>query len=222
MCCEADAASGGAVVTLRLDRAPMNALSRRLLRDLSVLANEVSRDSGVRAVVLFGGPKNFSSGLDRVEFASPTASPIASPTATADTVRVRHCFEAVADIAVPVVAAVTGYALGGGLELALCADVRIAGDNARIGDPEALRDLAIEGRGDRLRRHVGPSRAKDLLFSGRHLGASEALDWGLVDHVVGADEVFTAALELARTYARSSRDALRDVKASMTPDLEGH
>jgi enoyl-CoA hydratase/carnithine racemase len=190
--CEADAASDGAVVTLRLDRAPMNALSRRLLHDLAAQARAVSRDSQVRAAVLFGGPKNFCSGLDRREFASACAP---------DTARVRECFDVVADIAVPVVAAVTGYALGGGLELALCADVRVAGDNVRIGDPEALRDIDTAGRGERLLRHVGPSRAKDLLFSGRHLGASEASDWGLVDHVVSADGVYGAALELARTYA---------------------
>jgi enoyl-CoA hydratase/carnithine racemase len=115
-------------------------------------------------------------------------------------------FTAVARIPKPVVAAVTGYALGGGCELALCADIRIAAENARLGQPEILLGL-IPGAGgtQRLSRLVGPSRAKDLIFSGRHVKAEEALRIGLVDQVVPADEVYAAAYAWAEKLAAGPR-----------------
>ena len=116
-------------------------------------------------------------------------------------------FTAVARIPKPVVAAVTGYALGGGCELALCADFRIAAENAKLGQPEILLGL-IPGAGgtQRLSRLIGPSKAKDLIFTGRMVKADEALSLGLVDRVVPADEVYAQAHAWAAKLAQGPGD----------------
>jgi enoyl-CoA hydratase/carnithine racemase len=134
-------------------------------------------------------------------------------------------FTAVAKIPKPVVAAVTGYALGGGCELSLCADYRVAADSARLGQPEILLGV-IPGAGgtQRLARLVGPSKAKDLCFTGRFVGAEEALRIGLVDRVVPADEVYDAARAWAGQFVNGAAYALRAAKeaidAGLSVDLE--
>ena len=121
----------------------------------------------------------------------------------------------------PVVAAVTGYALGGGCELALCADFRVCGDNAKLGQPEILLGV-IPGAGgtQRLPRLIGPARAKDLIFTGRFVDAEEALRIGLVDQVVPPDEVYAAAREMAARFAAARRYALRAAKEAIDRRLE--
>ena len=106
----------------------------------------------------------------------------------------------------PVIAAVTGYALGGGYELALCADFRVLGASAKIGQPEILLGV-IPGAGgtQRLARLVGPAKAKDLVFTGRHVGAEEALEIGLADAVVPDDEVYSTAVAMARSSPPARR-----------------
>ena len=133
----------------------------------------------------------------------------------------QESFTAVARIPKPVVAAVTGYALGGGCELALCADFRIAAENAKLGQPEILLGL-IPGAGgtQRLARLIGPSKAKDLIFTGRMVKADEALTFGLVDRVVPADEVYAAAHEWAAKLAQGPAIALRAAKESIDTGLE--
>ena len=128
----------------------------------------------------------------------------------------QSAFTAVARIPKPVVAAVTGYALGGGCELALCADVRIAGEGATLGQPEILLGI-IPGAGgtQRLTRLVGPSRAKDIIFTGRFVKADEALAIGLVDWVVPDAEVYDAALSWARQFSRAAALALRAAKEAV-------
>jgi enoyl-CoA hydratase/carnithine racemase len=130
-------------------------------------------------------------------------------------------FTAVARIPKPVVAAVTGYALGGGCELALCADIRIAGERAKLGQPEILLGL-IPGAGgtQRLARLVGPSKAKDLIFTGRHVKADEALRIGLVDRVVPDDEVYAQAHAWAAQLAKGPALALRAAKEAVDVGLE--
>ena len=120
------------------------------------------------------------------------------------------------------VAAVTGYALGGGCELALCADVRFAADNATLGQPEVLLGV-IPGMGgtQRLSRLVGPSKAKDLIFTGRFVPADEALALGMVDRVVPADEVYAAALAWAGQFAHAASYALRLAKQTIDQGLDG-
>jgi enoyl-CoA hydratase/carnithine racemase len=131
-------------------------------------------------------------------------------------------FRAVARIPKPVIAAVTGYALGGGYELALCADFRVLGASAKIGQPEIQLGI-IPGAGgtQRLARLVGPARAKDLVFTGRHVGAEEALEMGLADAVVPDDEVHDTAVAMARKFAAGPPRALAAAKRAIDEGLDG-
>ncbi|MEU9735577.1 enoyl-CoA hydratase-related protein [Streptomyces sp. NPDC048002] len=204
------------VGTLRLDRPPMNALDVATQDRLKELAEEATRRDDVRAVVIYGGEKVFAAGADIKEMqAMDHAAMVLRSRALQDS------FTAVARIPKPVVAAVTGYALGGGCELALCADFRIAAENAKLGQPEILLGL-IPGAGgtQRLSRLIGPSRAKDLIFTGRMVKADEALTLGLVDRVVPADEVYTAAHAWAAKLAQGPALALRAAKESIDAGLE--
>ncbi|GAA2447267.1 enoyl-CoA hydratase/isomerase family protein [Streptomyces glaucus] len=204
------------VGTLRLDRPPMNALDIATQDRLKELAEEAARRADVRAVVIYGGEKVFAAGADIKEMQTMDH--------TAMVLRARalqDAFTAVARIPKPVAAAVTGYALGGGCELALCADYRIAADNARLGQPEILLGL-IPGAGgtQRLARLIGPSRAKDLIFTGRQVKADEALALGLVDRVVPAAEVYAEAHAWAARLARGPAIALRAAKEAVDTGLE--
>lgn len=204
------------VGTIRLDRPPMNALDIAVQDRLRELAEEATRREDVRAVILWGGERVFAAGADIKEMQNMDH--------TAMVLRSRglqEAFTAVARIPKPVVAAVTGYALGGGCELALCADYRIAADNAKLGQPEILLGL-IPGAGgtQRLSRLIGPSRAKDLIFTGRMVKAEEALSLGLVDRVVPAAEVYEQALAWAGKLAKGPALALRAAKESVDAGLE--
>ncbi|MFJ6986366.1 MULTISPECIES: enoyl-CoA hydratase/isomerase family protein [unclassified Streptomyces] len=204
------------VGVLRLDRPPMNALDVATQDRLKDLAEEAARRDDVRAVVLYGGEKVFAAGADIKEMQDMDH--------TAMVLRARalqDAFTAVARIPKPVVAAVTGYALGGGCELALCADYRIAGENAKLGQPEILLGV-IPGAGgtQRLARLIGPSRAKDLIFTGRMVRADEALTLGLVDRVVPAAEVYEQAYAWAAKLAQGPAIALRAAKESIDTGLE--
>ncbi|MFC7895252.1 enoyl-CoA hydratase/isomerase family protein [Streptomyces sp. NPDC057381] len=204
------------VGTLRLDRPPMNALDVATQDRLKELAEEVTRRDDVRAVVIHGGEKVFAAGADIKEMqVMDHAAMIARSRALQDS------FTAVARIPKPVVAAVTGYALGGGCELALCADFRIAGENAKLGQPEILLGL-IPGAGgtQRLSRLIGPSKAKDLIFTGRQVKADEALALGLVDRVVPAGEVYEQAHAWAARLAKGPAIALRAAKEAIDTGLE--
>ncbi|WP_030681813.1 enoyl-CoA hydratase/isomerase family protein [Streptomyces cellulosae] len=204
------------VGTIRLDRPPMNALDVATQDRLKELAEEATRRDDVRAVVLYGGEKVFAAGADIKEMQTMdhTAMVLRSRT-------LQDSFTAVARIPKPVVAAVTGYALGGGCELALCADFRIAADNAKLGQPEILLGL-IPGAGgtQRLARLIGPSKAKDLVFTGRMVKADEALSLGLVDRVVPAADVYTEAHAWAAKLAQGPALALRAAKESIDTGLE--
>ena len=205
-----------AVATIRLDRPPMNALNAQVQEEIAAAAAQVTADPGIRAAVIYGGEKVFAAGADIKEMAEASYAQMA-----ADTRRLQDSFTAVAKIPKPVVAAVTGYALGGGLELALCADFRVAGSGARLGQPEILLGI-IPGAGgtQRLPRLVGPARAKDIVYTGRFVGAAEALAIGLVDQVVPDAEVFQAALALVARYASGPAVALRAAKQAIDEGLE--
>ncbi|GII79409.1 enoyl-CoA hydratase [Sphaerisporangium rufum] len=205
----------GGVATIRLDRPKMNALNIQTQRELAAAAREVDADPGVRAVVLYGGERVFAAGVDVKEMAGMSYADMASHSAA-----LQDCFTAVAEIGKPVVAAVTGYALGGGCELALCADLRIAGEGARLGQPEiALGIIPGAGGTQRLPRLVGPARAKDLIFTGRHVDAAEALAIGLVDQVVPDTEVYPAAVTYAERFAAGPAVALRAAKQAVDQGL---
>ncbi|RII15669.1 putative enoyl-CoA hydratase echA8 [Streptomyces sp. YIM 130001] len=204
------------VGTIRLDRPPMNALDVAIQDRLKELAEEAARRDDVRAVIVHGGEKVFAAGADIKEMQEMDHAAMVVRSRA-----LQESFTAVARIPKPVVAAVSGYALGGGCELALCADYRIAGDNARFGQPEILLGL-IPGAGgtQRLSRLIGPSRAKDLIFTGRQVKADEALSLGLVDRVVPAAEVYEAAHAWAAKLAKGPALALRAAKESVDAGLE--
>ena len=183
------------VAVVRLDRPKMNALSRALLEELAaVAARLVAEPPG--AVVVWGGERIFAAGADITEFGGPAeARDVAAAFGTT--------LDAVAAIPRAVIAAITGYALGGGCELAMACDFRVVAEDARLGQPEILLGI-IPGGGatQRLPRLVGPARAKELILSGRHVGAEEALRIGLADRVAQAGTAFEAALEWAAELAR--------------------
>ncbi|MDT0415885.1 enoyl-CoA hydratase-related protein [Streptomyces sp. DSM 41982] len=204
------------VATLMLDRPPMNALNVAVQDRLHELAGEITRRDDVRAVVIRGSEKVFAAGADIKEMRDMSHKDMVLRSRA-----LQEAFTAVARIPKPVVAAVTGYALGGGCELALCADHRVAAENAKLGQPEILLGL-IPGAGgtQRLARLVGPSRAKDLIFTGRQVRADEALRIGLVDQVVPAEEVFAAAHAWAARLAKGPALALRAAKEAVDSGLE--
>ncbi|CAN5638930.1 enoyl-CoA hydratase-related protein [soil metagenome] len=204
------------VATIRLDRPPMNALNAQVQEELRGAAHDVGERRDVRAVVLYGGDKVFAAGADVKEMATMSYVDMADRSTA-----LQSSFTAVARIPKPVVAAITGYALGGGCELALCADFRVAADGARLGQPEILLGL-IPGAGgtQRLPRLIGPARTKDLVFTGRMVAADEALALGLVDKVVPAGECYAAALALAGRFATGPAYALRAAKESIDRGLE--
>jgi enoyl-CoA hydratase/carnithine racemase len=206
----------GAIATIRLDRPPMNALNSQVQVELAAAAAQVDGDDQVRAAVLYGGEKVFAAGADIKEMAQASYAEM-----LATSKRLQDSMTALARIGKPVVAAITGYALGGGLELALSADFRVAGEHARVGQPEILLGV-IPGAGgtQRLPRLIGPARAKDIVFTGRFVDAVEALAIGLVDRVVPDADVYQAAVELVSRYAGGPALALRAAKQAIDSGLD--
>ncbi|HEU5038668.1 MAG TPA: enoyl-CoA hydratase-related protein [Nocardioides sp.] len=204
------------VGTIRLDRPKMNALNVQVQEEIRAAATEATERDDVKAVVLYGGERVFAAGADIKEMADMSYTDMVKRSGA-----LQSSFGTVARIPKPVVAAVTGYALGGGCELALCADVRFAAEAAVLGQPEILLGI-IPGAGgtQRLTRLVGPSRAKDLIFSGRFVKADEALAIGLVDRVVPADQVYAEAVAWAQQFAGAASYAVRAAKESIDRGLE--
>jgi enoyl-CoA hydratase/carnithine racemase len=206
----------GGIGTIRLDRPPMNALNAQVQEELRAAAAEAGERPDVAAVILYGGEKVFAAGADIKEMAAMSYADMIVRSGA-----LQSSFTAVADIPKPVVAAVTGYALGGGCELALCADLRVCGDNAKLGQPEiSLGVIPGAGGTQRLSRLVGPARAKELIFTGRFADAEEALRIGLVDRVVPAAAVYAAARELAGSFVGGPAIALRAAKEAIDKGLE--
>ncbi|OMC12833.1 enoyl-CoA hydratase [Mycolicibacter heraklionensis] len=199
------------VATLVISRSPTNAMTRQVYREIAAAAGEVSARDDVAAVVLYGGHEIFCAGDDVPELRTLIASEAQV------FARVRHdAVQAVAAIAKPTVAAITGYALGSGLALALAADWRISGDNVKFGATEILAGLVPDGGGlARLARTIGASRAKELAYSGRFFDAEEALALGLVDDMVAPDGVYDAAVNWARRFIATPAQALAAAKASV-------
>src|SRR5919197_2431846 len=167
----------------------MNALNRQVQEELRAAAAAATA-SDVRAVVVYGGEKVFAAGADIKEMADMSYADMAARAAD-----LSSAFDSVARIPKPVIAAITGYALGGGCELALACDLRFVADDAKLGQPEIKLGI-IPGAGgtQRLSRLVGPAKAKDIILTGRFVDAGEALSIGLVDKVVPAGEVYEAAV----------------------------
>ncbi|MGH3883890.1 MAG: enoyl-CoA hydratase/isomerase family protein [Pseudonocardiaceae bacterium] len=206
----------GGIGTIRVDRPPMNALSRQVQEGIRSAAQEAADRADVRAVIVYGGPKVFAAGADVKEMAA-----LSAPEVAVHAQELSSSFTAVATIPKPTVAAITGFALGGGYELALCCDRRIAGDNAKVGQPEILLGI-IPGAGgtQRLPRLIGPARAKELIYTGRFVGADEALRIGMVDEVVAPDDVYGAARRWAEQFVGGPARALAAAKAAIDDGLD--
>ncbi|MCD9623745.1 enoyl-CoA hydratase/isomerase family protein [Rhabdothermincola salaria] len=201
------------VALVQLRNGKVNSLSTEVLRQLEVLAGQLT-DDPPGAVVVAGNDRIFAAGADISEFAGPDE-------ARAIGARFLSALEAVAAIPRVTIAAVAGPALGGGCELALACDFRLAADTARFGQPEILLGIIPGGGGtQRLARLVGPARAKDLVLSGRQVRADDALAIGLVDEVVPADALLARSLDLAATYARGPLAAQALAKQAIDRGLD--
>ena len=204
------------IATIRIDRPKMNPLDIAVQDALGEAAGIVSADPEVGAVIIYGGEKVFAAGADIKEMQNMSYTDMVDRAAV-----IQECFKAVAHIPKPTIAAITGYALGAGCELALCADFRIVGSDAKLGQPEILLGV-IPGAGgsQRLPRLIGPAKAKDLVFSGRMVDAAEALAMGLVDEVVEPDQVYAVARERAQRYVGGPAYALRAAKEAIDRGIE--
>ena len=204
------------IATLRLQRPPMNALNVEIQEALRAAAEEVTERRDVSAVVVYGGEKVFAAGADIKEMEQMSYTDM-----VAHSRRLQSAFTAVARIPKPTVAAITGYALGGGCELAMTCDFRVAAKNAKLGparDPPRPHPGA--GGTQRLTRLVGPAKAKDLVYSGRFVSADEALAIGLVDEVVEAEDVYAAARARVQQYVGGPAFALRAAKTAIDRGIE--
>jgi enoyl-CoA hydratase len=197
------------IATLLVSRPPTNALTRQVYREIVSAAADLGQHDDISAVILFGGHEIFSAGDDMPELSTLSANE------TEVAARIcRKAVDALAAIPKPTVAAITGYALGGGLNLALAADWRVAGDNVKFGATEILAGRVPQGGTARLARIAGESKAKDLVFSGRFIDAKEALGLGLIDEMVAPDGVYDAAVAWARRFRDYPPQALAAAKAA--------
>lgn len=201
----------GSVGLIRLDRPKMNVLNRAMQEEIRQVSLEVNSNPDVRSVIFYGGEKSFAAGADIKEMINWTKED-----AIRETPGLQECFNAVANISKPTIAAITGYALGGGFELALSCDLRIAASDSQVGLPEVLLGV-IPGAGgtQRLTRLVGTAKAKDLIFTGRFVPANEALTLGLVNEVVAPGELLDRALALGTQLALGSTSALLAAKKAI-------
>ena len=206
----------GGIGTIRLDRPPMNVVNRACAEEIQLAAGQAAQREDIRAVIIYGGEQVFAAGADVKEMAAAPAERMGELAA-----QLTSSFATVADVPKPTVAAIAGFALGGGCELALCCDRRIAAEDAKIGQPEILLGI-IPGAGgtQRLPRLIGPSRAKELIYTGRFVRADEALRMGLVDEVVAPGEVYTAARRWAEQFIAGPARALAAAKAAIDDGLD--
>jgi enoyl-CoA hydratase/carnithine racemase len=201
------------VALIRLDRPKMNALSGAVLGQIKSISDELIADPP-GAVVLWGGRRIFAAGADIVELDGTGADSVGASFTTA--------LGALAAIPRATIAAINGYALGGGLEMALATDLRVCAEDSKLGLPEVLLGVIPGGGGtQRLPRLIGSSRAKEMIFSGRQVRAPEALEIGLVNRVAAPDDVLTTALEWAAQLAKGAIVAHALAKGAIDQGLEG-
>ncbi|MBL7962836.1 MAG: enoyl-CoA hydratase/isomerase family protein [Flavobacteriales bacterium] len=217
-------ADEGATRTLTINRPDqLNALNRATIDELDRALSEAEADHNVRVLILTGsGPKAFVAGADIKEFAHFSVAE--GQTLSAD--GHRKLFDHVERLNKPVIAAVNGFALGGGLELAMACHFRVASDNAKLGLPEVgLGVIPGYGGTQRLAQLVGKGKAMEMIFTAGMIKADEALQWGLVNHVVPQDQLLAKCNELAAAIVKNSPTALaaaiRAVNAGYEPGTDG-
>lgn len=200
------------IAELVIDRAPVNALDRQAQRELRAAVHALACDEHARTIVVRGQGRTFSAGADIKEMAVMSSEEMIEHATW-----MQRSFMALLDVPVPTIAAIDGAALGGGCELAMCADLRIAGASSRIGLTEArIGVIPAAGGTQMLPRLVGPGPARRMVFTGEPIPADEARTAGLVDEVVPDGEAAVAALALAATFARQPRSVLVAAKCSLT------
>ncbi len=206
----------GSVGVIRLNRPPVNAINSQVHAELLAVAREAESRDDVRAVLIYGGEKVFAAGADIKEMADLGPAEISVFGAT-----LTSAIDAIARLPKPVVAAVTGYALGGGCELALAADFRVVADDARLGLPEiTLGIFPGAGGTQRLPRLIGVARAKELIFSGRPVKGPEAVEIGLATRAVPSGDVYTEALALAAALAAGPTLAIGAAKRAIDGGMD--
>jgi enoyl-CoA hydratase len=199
------------IATMLLSRPPTNAMTRQVYREIISAAADLGGRDDIFAVIVFGGHEIFSGGDDVAELRTLNGDEAEVAARVC-----RDAVDALAAIPKPTVAAITGYALGSGLTLALAADWRVAGDNVKFGATEILAGLVPQGGTGRLVQAVGESKAKDLVFSGRFVDAKEAQALGLIDEMVAPDGVYDAAVAWARRFVDYPPQVLAAAKATFT------
>lgn len=204
------------IATIRIDRPKMNPLDSEIQDGLTTAAADLEHDADVRAAIITGGDKVFAAGADIKEMQQFDYVDMVERGT-----RLQHAFRALAELPFPTVAAIEGFALGGGCELAMTCDFRIAANNATLGQPEILLGV-IPGAGgtQRLTRLVGPSKAKDIVFTGRFVKADEALAIGLVDELVEPGTTYEAAVAKLTPMVNGPRVALRAAKEAINRGIE--
>ena len=206
-------AGGVGVVTLNRPQV-LNALNQALMEELAAALEAMDRDEAVRCIVLTGNERAFAAGADVREFADATVADMVCGYRFQQWERLRR-------IGTPVIAAVSGYALGGGCELAMSCDIIIASETARFGQPEIRLGLMPGAGGtQRLTRAIGKSRAMELVLTGRTITAHEALAWGLVSRVVPVELYLDEAKRLAAEIAAQPRIAVRMAKEAVLQAYE--
>lgn len=204
------------VVVVTLNRPPYNPLSLSLYDELISLCRDLRGDRGVKVVVFTGAGKAFSVGLDVKEVEGKAVTEMRR---IGDLSRRAYC--EVEALPVPTIAAIGGMALGGGLELALCCDFRFASEGTKLGQPEInLGIIPGGGATQRLPRLIGPSKAKELLFTGRTIDAREALEIGLVDRVIEPESLMEEVMAFAKELASKPLVALQAMKTALEQGLQ--
>ncbi len=210
------------VGVVRLERPPANAIDHQTGLELQFVFREAGERDDVGAIVVWGGPKIFAAGADikaMAGFGPEEIRPVVAALGDA-----LDLLEIIPKLSI---AAINGYALGGGFELALAADLRYLAADGKVGQPEiGLGVIPGAGGTQRLTQLVGPGRARDLVYTGRQVGAEEAIQLGLVERVIPPEDVFAMAVQDARSFANGPRDALAAAKAAiraavLTPGPDG-
>lgn len=206
----------GPVTVVRLDNPPLNLVTRELTARLGDILSALDSDPDLRAVVVAGNERAFCAGSDIGEFPS-----LHGRVGEGKLLVEGAVYRRLARLPVPTIAAIEGVALGGGLELALCCDLRVASETATLGLPEVgLGAIPGSGGTQRLPRLVGPGRAKELILVGEPVDAARALAMGLVERVVAGGEAEPTALDLANTIASRGPQAVREAKAAIDTGLD--